>query len=162
MVACVFVAAVTFFFAELLLATTGDINRDTQTDGRDTPCGGGIKYLHRARASIRDDGKGTQCSGVYLGHPVPGGYKYGDLAPQVGGISRTGTIKYCLESRGTALARTSSNSKLQTRPLVRKGVTKQQTRNCLMKISRRNKNWSRVPDGCLIPRRTGRLTVGRN
>jgi hypothetical protein len=23
------------------------------------------------------------------------------------------------------------------------------------------KNWSRVPGGCLIPRRTGRLTVGR-
>jgi hypothetical protein len=29
------------------------------------------------------------------------------------------------------------------------------------KISRRKKNWSRVPDGCLTPRRTGRLTVGR-
>jgi hypothetical protein len=24
------------------------------------------------------------------------------------------------------------------------------------------KNWSRVPGGCLIPRRTGRQTVGRN
>jgi hypothetical protein len=24
------------------------------------------------------------------------------------------------------------------------------------------KNWSRVPDGCLTPRQTGRLTVGRN
>jgi hypothetical protein len=23
-------------------------------------------------------------------------------------------------------------------------------------------NWSRVPDGCLTPGRTGRLTVGRN
>jgi hypothetical protein len=36
-----------------------------------------------------------------LGHPVPGGYKYGDLALQVGGVSRIGTIKYGLESRGT-------------------------------------------------------------
>jgi hypothetical protein len=31
-----------------------------------------------------------------------------------------------------------------------------------MKISRGKRNWSRVPDGCLIPRRTGRLTVGSN
>jgi hypothetical protein len=59
-----------------------------------------------------------------LGHPVPGGYKYGDLALQVGGVSKSGTIKYDLESSGKALARTSSNSKLQTRPLVREGATK--------------------------------------
>jgi hypothetical protein len=29
-------------------------------------------------------------------------------------------------------------------------------------MSRRKKNLSRVPDGCLTRRRTGRLTVGRN
>jgi hypothetical protein len=40
------------------------------------------------------------------------------------GVSRIWTIKYGLEFRGTALARTGSNSKLQTRPLVREGVTK--------------------------------------
>jgi hypothetical protein len=34
---------------------------------------------------VRGDGKGIQCPGVYLGHPVLGGYKYGDLALQVGG-----------------------------------------------------------------------------
>jgi hypothetical protein len=62
--------------------------------------------------------------GVYLGHPNPGRYKYGDLAFQVRGDSRIETIKYGLESRGTELARTSSNSKLQTRPLVREGATK--------------------------------------
>jgi hypothetical protein len=39
--------------------------------------------------------------GVYLSHPVPGGYKYGDLALQIGGVSKIGTIKYGLESRGT-------------------------------------------------------------
>jgi hypothetical protein len=60
----------------------------------------------------------------YLGYPVPGGYKYGDLALQVGGVSRIETIKYGLESRGTALARTSSNSTLQTRPLIKEGTTK--------------------------------------
>jgi hypothetical protein len=31
--------------------------------------------------------KGTQCLGVSLGHPDPGGYKYGDLALQVRGVS---------------------------------------------------------------------------
>jgi hypothetical protein len=39
----------------------------------------------------------TQCPG----HPVPGGCKYGDLALQVGGVSRIGTIKQGLESLGT-------------------------------------------------------------
>jgi hypothetical protein len=52
---------------------------------------------------VRGDGKRTQCPGIYLGHPVPGKYEYGDLAFQVGGVSRIGTIKYGLESRGTAL-----------------------------------------------------------
>jgi hypothetical protein len=34
--------------------------------------------------------------------------------------------------------------------------------NSLKKMSRRKNNWSTVPDGCLTPKRTGRLTVGRN
>jgi hypothetical protein len=37
--------------------------------------------------------KGTQCPGVELGHPVPGGYKYGNLDLQVGGVSDE-TVKY--------------------------------------------------------------------
>jgi hypothetical protein len=53
--------------------------------------------------SLRDDGNGTQCPRVYLGHSVPWGYKYGDLAFQVGGVSRIGTIKYGLESRETKI-----------------------------------------------------------
>jgi hypothetical protein len=61
---------------------------------------------------------------VYLGHTVPGAYKYGDLALQDGVVSRIGTIKYGLESRRTVLARTSRNTKLQTCPLVREGATK--------------------------------------
>jgi hypothetical protein len=36
---------------------------------------------------VRGDEEGTQCSGVYLDHPVPGGYKYGDLALQIVGVS---------------------------------------------------------------------------
>jgi hypothetical protein len=57
----------------------------------------------------------------------------------------------------------SKNWKVQTRLLVREGAPHQQTRNCQKNNQRENgKNWSRVPDGCLVPRPTGRLTVGRN
>jgi hypothetical protein len=44
-----------------------------------------------------------QCHFVYhrLGHPVPGGYKYGDLALEVGGVSDE-TIKYGREFCGTS------------------------------------------------------------
>jgi hypothetical protein len=52
---------------------------------------------------VRGDRKGTQCPRVYLDHSVPEGYKYGDLALQVGGVSRIGSIKYGLESRGTQI-----------------------------------------------------------
>jgi hypothetical protein len=41
-------------------------------------CAGGHEYLHRSPACRRRRRKG---------HPVPGGYKYGDLALQVGGVS---------------------------------------------------------------------------
>jgi hypothetical protein len=34
---------------------------------------------------VEGDEKGTQFLGVQLGHPLPGGNKYGDLALQVGG-----------------------------------------------------------------------------
>jgi hypothetical protein len=36
---------------------------------------------------VGGDEKGTQYVVVKLGHPVPGGYKYGELALQVGGFS---------------------------------------------------------------------------
>jgi hypothetical protein len=58
----------------------------------------------------------------------------------------------------TALARTSSNCKRQIRFLVRQGAPNQQTRNCQTII----KIWSYAPEGCFIPRQTGRLTVGPN
>jgi hypothetical protein len=58
----------------------------------------------------------------------------------------------------TTLARARSNCKRQTRPLVRESAPHQQNRNCLTVI----KIWSLAPDGCFIPRQTGRLTVGRN
>jgi hypothetical protein len=36
---------------------------------------------------VGGDEKKTQCLGVQLGYLVPGGYKYGDLALHVGGVS---------------------------------------------------------------------------
>jgi hypothetical protein len=90
-------------------------------------------------------------------------YKYGDLALQVGGVSNE-TVKYGREFCGTSTPRVTAQkqlySKLQTRPLVREGATKEQTRSCLKEISSRKKIWSRVPDGRLTPRQTDRLTFG--
>jgi hypothetical protein len=42
-----------------------------------------------------------QCPEVKLGHPVPVGYKYGDLDLQVGGVSDE-TEKYGREFCGTS------------------------------------------------------------
>jgi hypothetical protein len=33
-----------------------------------------------ALRDVRGDEEGSQCLGVYPGHPIPGGYKYRDLA----------------------------------------------------------------------------------
>jgi hypothetical protein len=41
--------------------------------------------------------------GVYLGHPVPGGHKYGDLALKVGGVSRIWIINSGPKPRGTQI-----------------------------------------------------------
>jgi hypothetical protein len=38
---------------------------------------------------VRGAEKETQCLELYLDHPGPEGYKYGDLALQVGGISNS-------------------------------------------------------------------------
>jgi hypothetical protein len=45
---------------------------------------------------VRSGKKGTQCPGVYLGNPVPGGYKYGDWPSRFGEVSRIGTINMVL------------------------------------------------------------------
>jgi hypothetical protein len=49
-----------------------------------TPCGGELEYLHRSPATRKRRQKGNPVPG---GHPVPEGYKYGDLALQVVGVS---------------------------------------------------------------------------
>jgi hypothetical protein len=64
-----------------------------------------------------------------LGHPLPGGYKYGDLALQVGGVSDE-TVKYIYGdgSCGTVICAW-LNCKLQTLPLVREGTLHEEERN---------------------------------
>jgi hypothetical protein len=49
--------------------------------------GEGLNTSTIALRVIRGDVRGTPCPGVYLGHPVPGGYKYRNLALQVAGVS---------------------------------------------------------------------------
>jgi hypothetical protein len=95
------------------------------------PCGGGVEYLHRSLASRRRRQKGKSLIlGNKMWSRVPR-----DWDPKI-----------------TALARTSSNCKRQTRPLVRENAQHQQTRNILTII----KIWSRAPDGCFLPRQTDR------
>jgi hypothetical protein len=52
-------------------------------------------------------------------------------------------------------------SELQTRFLVREDALIAKRRNCQTKEEQQDKIWSRIPKGGPIPRRTGRLTVGR-
>jgi hypothetical protein len=51
------------------------------------PCEGGSNVSTVALRVVGGDEKGAQSLGLKLVHPVPGGYKYGDLALQVGGVS---------------------------------------------------------------------------
>jgi hypothetical protein len=124
-----------------------------------------IRTLHKelvwtSPASCRRRRKGNPvpgpaCSwGMYIQGPGPPGWgsveservKYGHQLP------------WDSDLRMVALARASSNCKYQTCPLVREGTSHQQTRNCLTVI----KIWSWATDGCLTPRKTGRLTVSHN
>jgi hypothetical protein len=111
--------------------------RDKWLSGDSIPCGGRIEYLHRSPASRRRRRKGKS---------------------RIWDSKIWSRVPWDSDPRMTALARTSSNCKRQTHSLVRESAPHQQTRNCLTVI----KIWSWSPDGCFIPRQTGRLTVGRN
>jgi hypothetical protein len=107
--------------------------------------------------------KGTQCLGYNWDTPFLGGYKYGYLAPMLGEYRIWDSKIWSLvpedtDQRMTALAKARSNCKWQTHPLITKGAPHQQTRKCVTVT----KIWFWAPDGCLTPRKTGRLTVGRN
>jgi hypothetical protein len=109
------------------------INEGFMSQAQLFPCGVELEYLHCSPASGKRRQKGNPVPGGISGcHPVI-------LALQVGGVLRIGTIKYGIESLGT-----------QNRAGLR------------WRGPAATVNWSRVPDGCLTPRRTVRLTVDRN
>jgi hypothetical protein len=90
--------------------------------------------------------------------------KYRNLALQVGGVSKIEAIKYACRSRGKGCAGDSRQKLKTTKPISRQRGRPTSTNPQLSKNNQRGdeKNWSRVPDGCLTPGRTDRLTVGRN
>jgi hypothetical protein len=68
------------------------------------PCGGGLEYSTVALRAVRGDEKRFECLVVYLGHPVHGGYKYGDLAFHVVGVSNLRLrLAMCLAGLGTEI-----------------------------------------------------------
>jgi hypothetical protein len=90
-------------------------------------CEGGIEYLHWSPASPKRRRKGNPvpegppCSwGIQIRGPSPPGW--GSLKNWVNKIWFW--VPWDSNTSGIALARTSRNSKLQTRPLVREGATK--------------------------------------
>jgi hypothetical protein len=123
------------FVAVMNILVTSHTHSTTSVP-RPSPCGGGVEYLHRDLASRRRRRKGE--SRIWDSKLWP-------------------RVLWDSDQKMTALARTSRNCK-QTRPLIREGAQNQQTRNCQTKI----KIWLYAPDGCFIPRQTGRLTVGHN
>jgi hypothetical protein len=108
--------------------------------------GRGLEYLHRSLASRKRRCKGNPVPEGKLGHPVPGVYKYGNLAlhvgrvsseggpgsrnyvyiPQVGGVSDE-TVKYGYRFWATRTIEW-LHCKLHTRPLVREGASQKQDR----------------------------------
>jgi hypothetical protein len=78
-----------------------------------------------------------------LGHRVPGGYKYGDLALQVGGVSNLPGAAAIAHDR--------------TVPSSERAPPLSDTQ-----LSGRNKNLLLDPRWGFTPRETGRLNVGHN
>jgi hypothetical protein len=121
-------------------------------------CGGGLEYLHRSPAKTEPNIWWCNWATLFLGDINMGPWtsRFGESRIWVSKI--WSWFPRDSDLRMTALARTNSNCKRQTRPLVREGLPHQQTSNCLTVI----KIVSWVPDGCLSPRQTGRMTVCRN
>jgi hypothetical protein len=86
------------------------------------------------------------------------GCKYGDLALQVGGASKIGTIKYGIKSHGTE---TREQQQITDLSSLQRGLHKIINQQ-LSKEKFKEKNVVTGPDGDLTPGQTGRLTVGHN
>jgi hypothetical protein len=121
---------------------------------------GGLEYLHRNPASRKRQRKWNPAPGGITGPHCSWGYKYGNLALQVGGISDE-TVKY---GYGFWATRTIEwlHCKLQTRPLVReRDPTDTKPQMLDSNIPTGNNIWSQVPQGYSIPRHINWLTVIR-
>jgi hypothetical protein len=99
--------------------------------------GGGVEYLHRDPASRMRRQKGKS---------------------RVWDSKIWSRVPRDSNPRKTALARTSSIYKWQTRPLVREGAPQKEDGNC----QTAKKIWSWAPDGGSTPRLTDWLAVSRN
>jgi hypothetical protein len=88
--------------------------RETAWRNSRIPCGGGVEYLHCSPASRRRRQKGK--SGIW-------------------GSKIWSRVPWDSDRKVAALARTISNCKWQTRPLVRESAPHQQNRNCLTVIN---------------------------
>jgi hypothetical protein len=83
---------------------------------------------------VRGNEKRTQCLGVKLGHPVPGGNKYGDLVLQVEGISNLRLLNMVMRPAGLKSVNVFAG---------KEHAPYQQAHNCLAIT----KIWSWAPDG---------------
>jgi hypothetical protein len=112
---------------------------------------------------VERDKKGTQCLGYNWDTLFLGDINTG-TSPSRFGESRIWDSKiwswvpWYSDPRMTTLARASSNFKRQNRSLVRQDAPDQQTHNSLTVI----KTDLGPQIGCLTPRQTGQLTVGRD
>jgi hypothetical protein len=79
-----------------------------------SPCGGGVEYLHRDPASRKRRRNGKS---------------------QIWDTKIWSQVQRGSDQRMTALARTNSNCKRQTRPLVRESAPQKQYRNCQTEIN---------------------------
>jgi hypothetical protein len=100
-----------------------------------------------------------------LGHSLSGGYKYEDLALQVGGVSSE-TVKYGREFCGTwtreSLLWQGPEAIIQVnyRPILSPERVTHIKKPAI--VRQKTKIWSWASDGSLTPKQTSRLTIDSN
>jgi hypothetical protein len=122
-----------------------------------------FEHLHCSSVSRKGTWKQNQVLGGILGHPVPGGYKQGDLALQVERVSNSIQNNMVVNPVGLESKKDCTGD--ARHQLLSTDINKQlhqhQQTSTISKLSR---DWtlSRVPEGCMTPRQNARLSVGRN
>jgi hypothetical protein len=130
-----------------------------------TPCGGGSEYLHRSPCESLEATKkepstrGYNWATLFLGDINTGTWpsRLGESQLRRWNMA-VSSVGLRHESDCSGKAQKQFNSKLQTRALVREGVSHIKKSSIVRQIK---EIWSWTPDGRLTPGRTGRLTVGR-